>query len=114
MALETGRGVLLLGTFVLVYVVVPRGARNGRSARIGAAAATALFLVARPLFLFWIGRYWDGLSLVYGPLAVGAVLLFWAWYVAMITLFGGALASHAKVMAIEGHGAAEAGRRHAG
>ena len=39
-------------------------------------------------------------------------MLFWAWFVALITLFGGALASHVKVMAIEGASAEEAERRH--
>lgn len=112
--LEALRAGLLLGIFFLVYVVVPRGARDGRAALLGAAAATGLFLVARPLFLFWIGTFWDSLNLIYGPLAVGAALLFWSWYVALIALFGGSLASHAKVMAIEGRGAAEAARRHGG
>ena len=38
----------------------------------------------------------------YGPLAVATVLLTWAWYVGMIVLFGASLASHAKVMRLEG------------
>ena len=49
---------------------------------------------------------------LYAPLASAALLLVWAWYVAMITLLGGAAASHAKVMVIEGHSEREAERRH--
>ena len=44
---------------------------------------------------------------------LGAMLL-GAWRVAPITLFGGARASRAKVMAVEGRRAQEAERRHAG
>ena len=108
------RALLLLATFFLVYTFVPRGERNRRAALLGAGAATALFLAARALFLVGVGRLWGGLGLIYGPLAVAAVLLLWAWYVALITLFGGALASHAKVMVAEGGSGAAARRRHVG
>ncbi len=108
------RALLLLATFFLVYTFVPRGERNRRAALLGAGAATLLFLAARALFLFGVGRLWSGLGLIYGPLAVAAVLLLWAWYVALITLFGGALASHAKVMVAEGGSGAAARRRHVG
>ncbi len=106
------RAGLLLATFFVIYFFVPRGERDRRAALTGAVAATLLFLAARQLFLFWVDRLWENFSLIYGPLAVGTVLLLWAWYVALITLFGGALASHVKVMAIEGASAEEAGRRH--
>ena len=108
------RALLLLTTFFLVYTFVPRGERNRRAALLGAGAATLLFLAARALFLVGVGRLWGGLGLIYGPLAVAAVLLLWAWYVALITLFGGALASHAKVMVAEGGSGAAARRRHVG
>ena len=111
-AQEGARGALLLATFFLVYYFVPRGERDKRAALAGAAAAVLLFLLARALFLLWVDRLWGSVSLVYGPLAVGAVLLLWAWYAALITLFGGSLASHVKVMLVEGRSAAEAGRRH--
>ena len=113
-ALAGARGVLLAAAFFLVYYFVPRGERDRRAALAGAAAAALLFLAARALFLLSVDRLWGSLSLVYGPLAVGAVLLLWAWYVALITLFGGSLASHAKVMLVEGRSAEEARRRHAG
>ena len=40
------------------------------------------------------------------------VLMVWTWLVALLTLFAGSLASHVKVMLLEGHSAAEAARRH--
>ncbi|MDP9366178.1 MAG: YihY/virulence factor BrkB family protein [Chloroflexota bacterium] len=113
-ALAVVRGTFLVATFFLVYYFVPRGQRDARAALAGAVAAALLFLVARGVFLLSVDRLWSSVSLVYGPLAVGAVLLLWAWYAALITLFGGSLASHVKVMLVEGRSAAEAGRRHAG
>nr|MBA3529239.1 hypothetical protein [Propionibacteriaceae bacterium] len=59
-------------------------------------------------------RIWPSMALVYGPLAVAALLLIWSWYAALITLAGAALASHVKTMLLEGHGPAETERRHAG
>lgn len=111
-ALEIVRGLLLLATFYLIYTIVPRGERIRRAALLGAAAATLLFLLARYAFLFFIGRLWANFNLIYGPLAVAAILMLWSWYVALITLFGASLASHAKTMLIEGQTASEAERQH--
>lgn len=112
LVLEMLRALLLLATFTLIYALVPRGARDWHAVLLGAVVATLLFLLARWLFFVWTEQLWGDLRLVYGPLAVAAVLLLWAWYVALITLFGGALASHAKVMVTEGESAEEAERRH--
>jgi uncharacterized BrkB/YihY/UPF0761 family membrane protein len=79
---------------------------------VGAVTATALFLLAHAGFVLAMRWLWGNLSLVYGPIAVATVLLTWAWYVGMIVLFGASLASHAKVMRLEGQSAREAGRRH--
>lgn len=106
------QGLLLLATFAVLYTVVPHGERDRRAALTGAVAATALFLVARAVFLALLGTLWASFDLVYGPLAVAALLLLWAWSVALIVLFGGSLASHAKVMLGEGRSAGEAERRH--
>jgi len=111
-ALEIVRGVLLLATFYLIYTIVPRGERIRRAALLGAVAATLLFLLARYAFLFFIGRLWANFNLIYGPLAVAAILMLWSWYVALITLFGASLASHAKTMLVEGESASEAERQH--
>ena len=111
-AVAAARVLLLVATFYAVYALVPHGARGRRAALVGAGAAAALFLAARAAFLAVLGRLWASFDLLYGPLAVGALLLLWAWYVGLIVLFGGSLASHAKVMLAEGHSAAEAERRH--
>ena len=106
------RALLLVATFYALYVFVPHGNRGHRAALVGAGAAAALFLAARTLFLVALDRIWASFSLIYGPLAIAAVLLVWAWYVSLIVLFGGSLASHAKVMLAEGRSADEAERRH--
>jgi len=108
------RAGLILGTFFLVYTVIPRGRRHARSALAGAVAATLLFLAAGTIFGIVLDRAWPTMELVYGPVAIATLLLVWCWYVALITLVGAGLASHVKTMLLEGHGAAETERRHAG
>jgi len=68
--------------------------------------------VARAIALAVLNRPWASYSLIYGPLTLVALLLTWGWILGPITLFGGSLASHVKVMLIEGGGAAEAEQRH--
>ena len=87
----------LLGAFWLVYRFVPRGRQSPRAALVGAAAATALFLVARPLFLFSLQRS-ETYRVAFGPLALAAILMVWAWVVAFITLFGGQLVVRTHVL----------------
>jgi len=106
------RALLLLAAFAALYAVVPQGDRGRRPVLAGAVAATLLFLLAHAAFVLAMRWVWGNLSLVYGPLAVATVLLTWAWYVGMIVLFGASLASHAKVMRLEGRSAGEARRRH--
>jgi len=108
------RSAMLLVIFTLVYAFVPRGERLWRAVFIGAAVATGLFLLAQGVFALLNDLIWNNLSLVYGPLATAALLLSWAWYVALITLAGGALASHIKVMILEDDSARQAGQRHVG
>lgn len=108
------RAVLLLLIFTLIYAFVPQGQRLWRAVLIGAAVATALFLLAQGVFAGLGNIVWDNLRLLYGPLATAALLLSWAWYVALITLAGGALASHVKVMILEDDTAREAAQRHTG
>jgi uncharacterized BrkB/YihY/UPF0761 family membrane protein len=109
---EAFRVLILLGIFTLVYAVVPRGERLWRAVFVGAGAATAFFLIAEALFGVVSHHIWDSLSLVYGPLALAALLLSWVWYVALITLVCGSLASHVKVMILEHASASQAGQRH--
>jgi YihY family inner membrane protein len=104
---------LALGvSFFALYTFVPHGERNARAALIGAVAATVLVLVVRLIFLAALDRLWASFALIYGPLTLAALLLTWGWFLGLIILFGGALASHVKVMVIEGRGASEAERRH--
>lgn len=103
---------MLLAIFTLIYGYVPRDDRVWRAVAVGAVLATVLFLLAQGVFAVLIDVIWENLSLIYGPLAYAVLLLTWSWYVALVTLIGGAVASHVKVMVIEHHSAAEAGREH--
>jgi uncharacterized BrkB/YihY/UPF0761 family membrane protein len=103
---------LLVVAFFALYTVVPHGERNRRAALIGAIAATVLVLVVRAIFLAVLDRLWASYSLIYGPLTLAALLLTWGWILGLIILFGGSLASHVKVMVIEGRSAQEAEQRH--
>jgi uncharacterized BrkB/YihY/UPF0761 family membrane protein len=103
---------LLVAAFYALYTVVPYGQRHRRSALAGALTATALFLLVRAGFLATLDRRWESVTLIYGPLALAALLLSWAWVVGLIVLFGGSLASHINVMVIEGSSAQDAERRH--
>jgi len=68
--------------------------------------------VARSVFLALLDRLWASFVLIYGPLALAALLLTWSWVVGLIVLFGGSLASHVKVMVIEEQSAEDAERLH--
>ena len=103
--------VLVAASYAL-YTFVPFGARDRRSALVGAVTATALFLVARAALRASLDPLWASFTLIYGPLAIAALLLLWAWIVGLIVLFGGSLASHITVILIEGRSAGEAERRH--
>ncbi len=103
---------LLALAFFALFTVVPHGERNPRAAMIGAIAATGLVLIARAIFLAALDRLWASFALIYGPMALAALLLTWGWVLGLIVLFGGSLASHVKVMLIEGRSASEAERRH--
>jgi YihY family inner membrane protein len=103
---------LLVLAFFALYTVVPHGERNARAALIGAIAATVLVVVVRAIFVAVLDRVWASFELIYGPLTLAALLLTWGWFLGLIILFGGSLASHVKVMVIEGRSASEAERRH--
>lgn len=100
-------GGLLLATFFLIFMVVPRGDRLTRAAFAGAVLSTALYMLARGGFLLVIDRLWTNLSIVYGPMAIAALLLLWAWYVGLIILIGGSFASHVKTMLCDERARAE-------
>ena len=98
---EAMQVLLLLSVFALVYAIVPQGKRMWRAVLAGAGVATVLFLVAQAVFTVLTDYIWPNLMLLYGRHAAVALLLVWAWYVALVTLIGGALASHVKVIVLE-------------
>lgn len=106
------RVLLLLSMFTLVYAFVPRGERLWRAVLSGAVMATAFFLLTEGIFGMVADRIWQTLVLLYGPLALAALLLSWSWYVALITLVCGGFASHVKVMILEERSGPEARHRH--
>jgi membrane protein len=102
---------LLLTSFFLIYRFVPRRQQDSRSAFSGAVVSTTLFLVARPLFLWFLDLF-GSYSLIYGSIATMVLLVFWAWVVSMILLFGGEIASHVQKILIEGESAEEVEHQH--
>ena len=103
---------LLVAAFYALYTAVPYGQRHRRSALAGAITATVLFLLVRAGFLVLLERFWASMTLIYGPLALAALLLTWAWVVGLIVLVSGSLASHINVMPVEGSSAEDTERRH--
>jgi membrane protein len=103
--------VLLLLSFFLIYRYVPRRRVDWKAALVGAVFASTMFAVARPLFWFYIDRFAE-YELMYGPLAMVIILVFWTWMVSLFVLFGGELTAHIQDILIEGKPAMEVQRRH--
>ena len=103
---------ILVSGVAVTYAIVPRGRRAWTAVLIAAVATSVLLLIAREIFRRTIGLFWPGFSIAYGPLAIAVALLLWGWIAGIIVLAGGSLASHIKVMAVQGHDRAEAARRH--
>ena len=103
--------VLLFLAFVLCYRFVPRGPKSWRAAMVGAGSATLLFRAARPLFMAYVEEIGEYPS-IYGSLAVVIVLLVWAWITSIVVLFGGEVASHFQMLALEGKGDEEVKQKH--
>lgn len=96
-ASEVASAGLLLMAFFLVYKLVPRRPVNRRAALVGAVTATALFVLARPLFVGYVEQF-ASYSEVYGPLAIVIILVFWAWLSAVILLYGGEVTAQVDEM----------------
>lgn len=95
------RAVPIMAVFVLIYAYVPFGNRRWPAVMVGAGTATTLLLLAERVFSLFADRIWTNMGLLYGPLALAAVLLSWMWCMAVITLVGGGVASHVKMMILE-------------
>ena len=102
---------LLLGGFFSLYKFVPRHRCNWQSALLAAGVATVGCLGARPIFVFYVSKL-ASFSQIYGWLAIGIIFLIWAQIIAVITLYGGELASHIQMMAYDGLSGQEVSRRH--
>jgi membrane protein len=102
---------LLIGGFFCLYKFVPRHRCNWQSSLLGSLAATAGCAGARPLFVIYVGRL-AGYSETYGWLTIGIVFMIWAQILALITLYGGELASHVQMMTYDGLSGREVSRRH--
>ena len=93
---------MLLLAFFLIYRFVPRKKRDWRSALTGAVSAALIFVLVRPLFLFYLDNS-SQQNAIYGSLAVFVILLIWVWIVSLIILFGGEIAVNTRETLIEGH-----------
>lgn len=102
---------LLFFVLTAIYQYVPRGKHRWRASLLGAAVATLLFVLARPLFIGYVQEFGD-YNVIYGSLAVVILLTFWAWIIALIVLFGGEFASHYRAIILDGLSPAEVERRH--
>lgn len=100
LASEVASAGLLLAAFFLVYKVVPRRTVTPTAALVGAATATALFTLARPLFVGYVELF-ANYSAIYGPLAIVIMLVFWAWVSAVILLYGGEVTAQIEEMVQE-------------
>lgn len=105
-----GALIVVIGFFV-VYRFMPRADQNWRSAIFGALIAGALFLIARPVFVYYMSEF-SNHDVIYGPLAILVILMIWVWLTSIITLFGGEVASHFQAMLIEGQDRKEVEERH--
>ncbi len=103
--------ILLIGGFFCLYRFVPRNRCNWKSALIAAVTASALLSGARGIFAVYL-RNLAGYSEIYGWLAIGIVLLVWAYIAGVITVFCGELSSHVQMMVFEGVSGKKISKRH--
>jgi membrane protein len=102
---------LLLLVFYLIYRLVPRRDVEWRAALPGALLATALYMIARPIFFFYIEQFGEH-NIIYGSLAIVIIIIMWAWITGMILIFGGEVVSHIQAIEIEGKSPEEVRERH--
>ena len=86
---------LLFVAFMLIYRFVPSDESEWKPPIAGALVATALFVIIRPLFVFYLDRFGNQ-EVVYGSLASLVILLLWVWIGAIIALIGGEIASSTR------------------
>jgi membrane protein len=97
--------------FFIVYSRVPRIRLQAKATLAGATTSTCLLLIIRPLFMNYV-RNFTNFSDVYGSLTLIVIILFWAWVIAVIVLYGGEVTSHYQAMVLEGKSADEVQSAH--
>jgi membrane protein len=102
---------MLFATYTLVYRYIPSRRLSWNSASVGAFGATVIFFLAREGFLIYVRQLAD-FNMVYGPIAMVIVLLFWVWIMALITLSFGSLAAHYEDLVMEGKPLVQVEREH--
>ena len=102
---------MLLMGFFLAYRFVPRYRISWQASTAGAVLSTVLFVIARPLFLYYVQRF-ARYNLIYGSLTIAVILVVWAWIAAQILILGGEVASHTQAILIEGQSPKDLERRH--
>jgi membrane protein len=104
-------GLMLVLAFFLIYLLLPRRKVDWMVALAGALVATALFLIARPLFTTYVQNF-GNYNIVYGSIGLVVIIIFWAWIVAAILLFGGEIASHLQDIVLEEKSPQDVERNH--
>lgn len=94
--------ILMIGAFFLVYWLVPRRKVAWAPALTGALLATVAFVISREGFVAYLGYSGDEFDVIYGSLAIAVILVFWAWIVGIIVLFGAEITSHLQALLVDG------------
>jgi membrane protein len=111
LVLDFAPTLLLALAFFLTYLLLPRRQVDWMAAAAGALVATALFLIARPLFTAYV-RNFGNYNIVYGSIGLVVIIILWAWIVAAILLFGGEIASHLQDIVLEEASPQDVERKH--
>ena len=76
----------------ILYRIVPACEVKWRHAFIGAAVATALFLLGKYLFMLYL-QFFPSYEVVYGAMAAFPLFLIWLYVSWAIVLFGASIAA---------------------
>jgi len=88
---DVGGFIISIVVFGLLYQYVPFGENvKWRDVLFGAAAASALWHIAKVAFAWYITNY-AALNLVYGPLGAAVAIMLWGYVTAAILLLGAEL-----------------------
>lgn len=93
---------LMIAAFFLIYWLVPRCSVAWVPALVGAVLATGAFLISREAFVAYLAQWGSEFDVIYGSLAVGIILVFWAWIVGIILLLGAEITSHLQALMVHG------------